>query len=105
MNQTPLSEELAKSFEPKNIESSWYDRWNELGIFKAGQFTQTSSPLSSKPYTIQFPPPNVTGTLHMGHAFNQAVMDSLIRYHRMLGRLTPYSFQAQTTQVSPHKSS
>lgn len=85
MNQTPLSEELAKSFEPKNIESSWYDRWNELGIFKAGQFTQTSSPLSGKPYTIQFPPPNVTGTLHMGHAFNQAVMDSLIRYHRMLG--------------------
>ncbi|OFS83034.1 valine--tRNA ligase [Oligella sp. HMSC05A10] len=85
MNQTPLSDELAKSFEPKNIESSWYDRWNELGIFKAGQFTQTTSPESGKPYTIQFPPPNVTGTLHMGHAFNQTVMDSLIRYHRMLG--------------------
>lgn len=90
MNQTLLSEELAKSFEPKQIESSWYDRWNELGIFKAGKFTQTSSPMSSQSYTIQFPPPNVTGTLHMGHAFNQAIMDSLIRYHRMLGSDTVF---------------
>lgn len=56
-----------------------------MGVFRAGRHTSTDAPESGEPYTIQFPPPNVTGTLHMGHAFNQTIMDGLIRYHRMLG--------------------
>lgn len=78
-------QELAKNFEPKALETYWYQQWESLGAFKAGQHVQTDSPLSGTPYIIQFPPPNVTGTLHMGHAFNQTIMDGLVRYHRMNG--------------------
>lgn len=77
--------QLAKNYEPKQIEAQWYALWEQLGAFKAGQHVHSDSPLSGKPYIIQFPPPNVTGTLHMGHAFNQTIMDGLIRYHRMNG--------------------
>ncbi len=86
MNQAPLSattnpldNALAKSFDPAAIESHWYPKWEAAGYFK-------HDPDSSKPaYCIQLPPPNVTGTLHMGHAFQQTLMDTLIRYHRMKG--------------------
>ncbi len=72
-------ENLAKSFEPKAIESKWYPVWEAGGYFKPNGDT-------TKPaYTIQLPPPNVTGTLHMGHAFQQTLMDTMIRYHRMKG--------------------
>jgi len=71
--------ELAKSFDPHSIESQWYPEWERRGYF-------TQSTDSSRPaYCIQLPPPNVTGTLHMGHAFQQTLMDSLVRYHRMRG--------------------
>ena len=70
---------MEKSFDPKAIESKWYARWEADGLFApAGQ---------GEPYCILLPPPNVTGTLHMGHAFQQTIMDALIRYHRM--RLAP----------------
>jgi valyl-tRNA synthetase len=72
--------ELAKSFEPKDIESRWYPKWEESGYFKAGL-----DPNKSEAFCIQLPPPNVTGTLHMGHGFNQTLMDALTRYHRMRG--------------------
>ncbi len=75
--------ELSKSFEPADIESRWYDEWNRRGYFQAGRHVETGT--DPQPYCIQFPPPNVTGTLHMGHAFNQTIMDGLIRYHRMSG--------------------
>ncbi len=75
----PLDNALAKSFDPAAIESHWYPKWEAAGYFK-------HDPDSSKPgYCIQLPPPNVTGTLHMGHAFQQTLMDTLIRYHRMKG--------------------
>ncbi len=77
------SPELSKSFEPSDIESRWYDVWNQRGYFQAGRHVETGT--EGKPYCIQFPPPNVTGTLHMGHAFNQTIMDGLIRYRRMSG--------------------
>ncbi len=80
---TPESAELAKSFEPAQIESRWYDLWEKRGYFQAGRHVETGS--GEKTYCIQFPPPNVTGTLHMGHAFNQTIMDGLVRYHRMSG--------------------
>ncbi|HEY4066698.1 MAG TPA: valine--tRNA ligase [Burkholderiaceae bacterium] len=71
--------ELAKSFEPAAIEARWAPLWEQ-----SGAYTPTLD--ASKPsFSIQLPPPNVTGTLHMGHAFNQTIMDSLTRYHRMRG--------------------
>src|SRR3954449_8927623 len=71
--------ELAKSFEPAEIEKHWRAEWE-----KRGYYTATTD--ADKPaFSIQLPPPNVTGTLHMGHAFNQTIMDSLTRYHRMRG--------------------
>ncbi len=79
------NQQLAAKYDPQNIESFWYQQWESLGAFTAGQHVQTNSPLSGTPFTIQFPPPNVTGTLHMGHAFNQTIMDGLVRYHRMNG--------------------
>ena len=72
--------ELAKSFEPKNVEAHWYPKWEQSGYFKAGL-----DPNKSDSFCIQLPPPNVTGTLHMGHGFNQTLMDTLTRYHRMKG--------------------
>ncbi|WP_028357976.1 valine--tRNA ligase [Brackiella oedipodis] len=90
MNQKILSQELSKSFDPKAIENKWYDKWLDMGIFDVGQYVQTASPMSGHSYTIQFPPPNVTGTLHMGHAFNQTIMDGLVRYHRMQGCNTAF---------------
>ena len=71
--------ELAKSFDPHEVESRWYSLWESRGYF------QNSSDPQKPPYCIQLPPPNVTGTLHMGHAFQQTLMDALIRYHRMRG--------------------
>jgi valyl-tRNA synthetase len=74
--------ELAKSFEPAALEAHWGPKWEASGLY--APTLDTSKPS----FSIQLPPPNVTGTLHMGHAFNQTVMDSLTRYHRMLGHNT-----------------
>jgi len=68
---------MEKTYEPHAIEKRWYDTWEERGYFAPSG--------NGDPYCIMIPPPNVTGTLHMGHAFQDAIMDSLIRYHRMLG--------------------
>ncbi len=72
--------ELTKSFDPKDIESRWYPEWEACGYFKAGL-----DPNKTANFCILLPPPNVTGTLHMGHGFNQTLMDALTRYHRMKG--------------------
>jgi valyl-tRNA synthetase len=71
--------ELAKSFEPHAIEARWYPLWESRGYFKP------SMNAAAPAFCIQLPPPNVTGTLHMGHAFQQTLMDIMIRYHRMRG--------------------
>jgi valyl-tRNA synthetase len=91
MNQpnTTSDGELSKSFEPASLEARWYQEWEKRGYFAAGQHKQ-GGPAAGIPYAIQFPPPNVTGTLHMGHAFNQTIMDGLVRYHRMLGHDTVF---------------
>jgi valyl-tRNA synthetase len=71
---------LAKTYDPNSIEANWYATWLNSGNFAC-------DPLSSgKPYTIMMPPPNVTGSLHMGHALTFTLQDLLIRYHRMAGR-------------------
>ncbi|MGH8688687.1 MAG: valine--tRNA ligase [Burkholderiales bacterium] len=72
---------LDKSFDPRAVEERWYGRWEA-----AGRFAHRGD--ARPAYCIQLPPPNVTGTLHMGHAFQQTLMDALIRYHRMRGENT-----------------
>jgi len=74
--------ELTKSFEPAAIEQRWYEHWEGNGYFKAGLDRRKPE---DQAYCILLPPPNVTGTLHMGHGFQHTLMDALIRYHRMLG--------------------
>ncbi|MEX2367819.1 MAG: class I tRNA ligase family protein, partial [Pseudohongiellaceae bacterium] len=69
---------MEKTYQPQQIEASWYQTWEKNGYFvPQGQ---------GQPYCIMIPPPNVTGSLHMGHGFQEAIMDALIRYHRMCGR-------------------
>jgi valyl-tRNA synthetase len=74
--------ELAKSFEPAAIEARWAPLWEQSGAFRP------TLDASKPSFSIQLPPPNVTGVLHMGHAFNQTIMDALTRYHRMKGANT-----------------
>ena len=71
---------LAKTYDPKAIESNWYQTWLDSGQFACSPSSK------AKPYTIMMPPPNVTGSLHMGHALTFTLQDLLIRYHRMAGR-------------------
>jgi len=68
---------LEKTYDPHAIERDWYQTWEQKGYFKPQG--------DGDPYCIMIPPPNVTGSLHMGHGFNNAVMDAMIRYHRMKG--------------------
>jgi valyl-tRNA synthetase len=71
---------MDKTYQPHDIETSWYQTWESKGYFAPQG--------SGEPYTIMIPPPNVTGSLHMGHGFNNAIMDALIRFRRMQGRNT-----------------
>ncbi|WP_231759883.1 valine--tRNA ligase [Microbulbifer elongatus] len=70
---------MDKTYQPNAIEQQWYKTWEENGYFKPSGDTQAA------PYSIMIPPPNVTGSLHMGHGFQESIMDALIRYHRMKG--------------------
>jgi valyl-tRNA synthetase len=86
----PGLQSLSKSFEPAALEAHWGPEWEKRGYGVAG-YRGTQAPQAGQPaFCIQLPPPNVTGTLHMGHAFNQTIMDSLTRYHRMLGANTAW---------------
>ena len=88
MSDTPAQpglESLSKSIEPAALEAHWGPEWERRNYGHAG-VRGTGQPDANAPsFAIQLPPPNVTGTLHMGHAFNQTIMDSLTRYHRMQG--------------------
>ena len=68
---------MDKTFQPAAIETRWYQEWESQGYFQPQG--------GDKAYSIMIPPPNVTGNLHMGHGFQEAIMDALIRYHRMAG--------------------
>ena len=71
---------MEKTYNPQQIEQQWYQHWEQSGYF---------APTGDGPtYCIMIPPPNVTGRLHMGHGFQQTLMDVLIRYHRMQGDKT-----------------
>jgi valyl-tRNA synthetase len=71
---------MEKTYNPRAIETRWYETWESRGYFAPSG--------EGEPYCIMIPPPNVTGTLHMGHAFQDTIMDALIRYYRMNGRDT-----------------
>ncbi len=83
--QQPGLNSLSKSFEPAAIEAHWGPEWERRQYAVAGHRGTGVPDASAASFAIQLPPPNVTGTLHMGHAFNQTIMDSLTRYHRMRG--------------------
>ncbi|SFS06687.1 valyl-tRNA synthetase [Dyella sp. OK004] len=86
---------MDKSFEPQQIESKWYARWEASGDFQPSGH--------GEPYCILLPPPNVTGTLHMGHAFQQTVMDMLIRYQRMRGMNTLWQVGTDHAGIATQK--
>ncbi|MDH4376905.1 MAG: valine--tRNA ligase [Ramlibacter sp.] len=91
MSDTPQQsglQSLSKSFEPAALEAHWGPLWEQRGYGRAGHRGTGTAQSGQEAFAIQLPPPNVTGTLHMGHAFNQTIMDSLTRYHRMRGHNT-----------------
>src|SRR5271156_6575793 len=71
--------ELDKTYDPKPTEAPWYDQWEQKGYFKP-------NPKGKASYAIVIPPPNVTGSLHMGHALNSTLQDILCRFERMRGK-------------------
>src|SRR5687768_16626403 len=81
-----MSDEMPKGFEPRDVEARWYAHWQELGVFRAGVEPNDSRPT----YVLPMPLPNVTGSLHMGHAMMCTLEDVLTRAHRMRGHNTLY---------------
>jgi valyl-tRNA synthetase len=79
---TAILPTLSTQYDPTTTESKWQDAWEKHQVFKADPNQE------GEPYCIVIPPPNVTGSLHIGHAFEQALIDTLVRYHRMCGRNT-----------------
>jgi len=77
---------MEKTYNPQDIEDKWYQSWEKNGYFNADQSCEgTDKNHECENYCIMIPPPNVTGRLHMGHAFQDTIMDAMIRYHRMKG--------------------
>ncbi|WP_151731803.1 valine--tRNA ligase [Acinetobacter ursingii] len=80
MTDAQSAQNIATTYDPTEIEKKWYQIWEQQGYFKpSGQ---------GESFCIMIPPPNVTGSLHMGHGFNNAIMDALTRYNRMMGKNT-----------------
>ena len=75
---------MIEKYNPKDIEGRWYKQWEEAGYFSPSE----DGKKSDETYCIMLPPPNVTGSLHMGHAFQDTIMDTLVRYNRMQGKKT-----------------
>ncbi|KAF0982565.1 hypothetical protein FDP41_011495 [Naegleria fowleri] len=91
-NETPVGEkkdirtiEMPAQYHPEFVEMAWYDWWNKQGYFKADEKDTTR-----EKFTIALPPPNVTGSLHIGHALTVAIQDAIVRYHRMNGKNVLY---------------
>jgi valyl-tRNA synthetase len=82
MDMTANTPDLSSQYDPSTTESKWQNAWESSQAFKADPSH------SGEPYCVVIPPPNVTGSLHMGHAFESSLIDVLVRYHRMIGRNT-----------------
>eukprot|EP00178_Gracilaria_changii_P010977 TRINITY_DN31659_c0_g3_i1.p1 TRINITY_DN31659_c0_g3~~TRINITY_DN31659_c0_g3_i1.p1 ORF type:complete len:1075 (-),score=200.71 TRINITY_DN31659_c0_g3_i1:2864-6088(-) len=95
VNNTPpgekkiLSESMAPTYQPRAVEAAWYEWWEKKGFFHASA-EQMNGKTSDDAFIMVIPPPNVTGSLHLGHALMCAVEDALARYHRMHGKVTLY---------------
>ena len=76
--------DLAKTYEPAAVEERWYRVWRDRGYFRGDEKR------AGKTFSMVIPPPNITGSLHMGHALNNTIQDILCRYHRMLGEVTTW---------------
>ncbi len=87
---------LPSLYEPFSTEAKWQKFWEDNQVYKADPNHE------GEPYCIVIPPPNVTGSLHMGHAFESALIDTLIRYHRMKGAI-PCGFPELTTPALLYK--
>ncbi|MCU4497303.1 valine--tRNA ligase [Acinetobacter ursingii] len=77
---SPSAQNIATTYDPTEIEKKWYQTWEQQGYFKSSGHGES--------FCIMIPPPNVTGSLHMGHGFNNTIMDALTRYNRMMGKNT-----------------
>jgi valyl-tRNA synthetase len=88
-HQSTIPEVFLKPFDPKEHEDSLYKMWNDSGYFNPDKCVEDGiADPDKEPFSIVLPPPNVTGTLHMGHAAMLAIEDILVRYHRMQGKRT-----------------
>ena len=76
---TPAPDTLAKTFDPAAIEARWYAHWEDNGLFRPER-------PNAVPFTIVNPPPNVTGSLHIGHALDNTLQDVVVRYERLRGK-------------------
>ena len=90
--------ELASKYDPKEVESKWYQYWLDNKLF-------SSKPDGREPYTVVIPPPNVTGVLHMGHMLNNTIQDILVRRARMEGKKSSSLSMHGTGRVSTEASS
>jgi valyl-tRNA synthetase len=82
---------MEKTFAPQDIEDKWYKTWEASGYFAPSG--------EGEPYSIVIPPPNVTGSLHIGHALQHSIMDALTRYQRMKGKNTAVASRVLTMRV------
>ena len=76
---------LSTTYDPKLVEKRWYSLWKERGYFTAPRVAQPETRRSKGPFSIVMPPPNVTGSLHLGHAMDNTIQDILARFRRMQG--------------------
>ena len=86
-----------KKYQPQEIEQSWYQKWEENDYFSP---RDTETDPGSTPFCIMIPPPNVTGTLHMGHGFQHSLVDSVIRHRRMKGDKTLWQMGTDHAGIS-----
>eukprot|EP01104_Vermistella_antarctica_P000821 TRINITY_DN1092_c0_g2_i1.p1 TRINITY_DN1092_c0_g2~~TRINITY_DN1092_c0_g2_i1.p1 ORF type:complete len:1082 (+),score=218.17 TRINITY_DN1092_c0_g2_i1:301-3546(+) len=87
-HKASLEQEMAKTYDPVDVESGWYQWWEKKGLFKRDSPHETvtsTSPSPRQPFSVLLPPPNVTGYLHIGHALTAALQDSMVRWRRMCG--------------------
>ena len=89
---------MEKTYNPKQFEDKLYKDWEEGEYFKAVRDDD------KVPFTVMMPPPNITGQLHMGHAMDETMQDTVIRFKRMQGLLRPFGCPALTTLLSRPKS-
>lgn len=85
-----LGRPLPAAYNPTEVEDAWYSWWMKQGFFKP-EYSDAKDGSKKDPFTIVIPPPNVTGTLHLGHALTNAIEDSVVRWRRMSGYRTLYN--------------